>query len=580
MSLKKIEIKDSYRSDKCSDLGTNFISKMLEHSAIYKRAVGFFSSSALIKLSRGISYLVEKENCHIYFVVSPILYKEDIEAIKKGYKKRSEVIEEALLREFKDTTDTFEEERLNFLAHLIEKNILDIKVADKFDQFSPNDFGMFHEKIGVFIDGNDNKVAFSGSLNESENAYSKNFESIQVFKSWEEPKRVAIIEDDFDRLWDDKTHSLNIYEFPKAVLNRILQYKKPTYIKNIDKYEEEQRRIYEYYDSKPKYNCPFDLHDYQKRAINKWAKQGYVGLFDMGTGTGKTITALTASVKLLERLNYKLATIIVCPYTHLVEQWVEEEKNFNIKFIVGYSKSKDKNYLSRLAQTVQDFNDGIQPYFYFITTNASYKLDKVQNVLNQIKGRVLFIGDEVHNFGAEGLRNALNYNYKYRIGLSATIDRHHDDEGTDAIYKYFGDPVIHYGLSEAIDNDVLTRYYYYTIPVYLTEDEQEKYIELTEKIRKNSYPVGKEIKLTQIGKKYALARARIIATAANKIEKLKEIMSKFKQEYNLLVYCGTGNVIDVNGEELKQIDEVCKILGNDLNMRIARYTSRETPEES
>lgn len=581
MSFRDLDIKDSYRSDTCPDLGTYFVSKMLEHSITYKRAVGFFSSSALLKLSRGISFMAEKDNAHIYFVVSPILYKEDIEAIKKGYKKRKEVIEEALLREFKDTTDEFECERLNFLCHLIQNGILDIKVADKFDKYNENDMGMFHEKIGLFIDENGNKIAFSGSLNESDNAYSRNFESIQVFKSWDEPKRVFNIEDDFDRLWDDKTNSLCVYDFPEALTKKLFQYHKPTVIKNIDEYEKKEKEKLLIKKSYPKYNCSFELYDYQKNAINKWAKQNFIGLFDMGTGTGKTITALTASVKLLERLNYNMATIIVCPYTHLVEQWVEEQSNFNIDFLVGYSDKKYKNYLSDLSKMVQDFNDGIIKYFYFITTNASYKLEKVQNVLRKLKGNVLFIADEVHNFGAEGLRKALIDKFRFRIGLSATIDRHRDEEGTDAIYKYFGNPVIHYGLKEAIDNEVLTRYFYYPVIVYLDDDEQEKYIDLTNKIKKNSYQDGKTVKLTKQGEMYALQRARLIASAKNKIEALKNLFieKKYVEQYNLLVYCGTGKVIGNHSEEEKQIDEVCKMLGNDLGMKIARYTSRETTEE-
>lgn len=581
MSFRNIEIKDSYRSDSCPDLGTHFVSKMLEHSVIYKRAVGFFSSSALLKLSRGISFMAEKEGCHIYFVVSPILYKEDVEAIKKGYKNRKQVVEEALLREFKDTTDEFECERLNFLCHLIEKGILDIKVADKFEQYDETDIGMFHEKIGLFVDENGNTIAFCGSLNESDNAYSKNFESIQVFKSWEETRRVAIIEDDFDRLWEDKTNSLCVYDFPEALTKKLFKYQKPTYIKNIDDYEKNERKKRKVLETYPKYNCKFELYDYQKNAINKWAKQNFIGLFDMGTGTGKTITALTASVKLLERLNYKMATIIVCPYTHLVEQWVEEQSNFNINFLVGYSDKKHKNYLSKLNQLVQDFNDGITNYFYFITTNASFKLEKVQTILRKLKGNVLFIADEVHNFGAEGMRNALIDKFRFRIGLSATIDRHRDEEGTSSIYEYFGTPVIHYGLKEAIDNEVLTRYYYHPIIVYLDEDEQEKYIELTDKIRKNSYTQGNTIKLTKQGELYALLRARVIASAKNKILSLKELMieKQFTDKHNLLVYCGTGKISGNHGDEEKQIDEVCKMLGNELGMKIARYTSRETTEE-
>lgn len=139
------------------------------------------------------------------------------------------------------------------------------------------------------------------------------------------------------------------------------------------------------------------------------------GLFDMGTGTGKIITALSAAIKLLDRLNYKLVTIVVCPYTHLVEQLIKEEPDFNINFIVGYSDSKYKNYISDLERTIQDYNDGIIDYFYFITTNASFKSDKVQNALRRINQDVLFIADEVHNFGAEGLRNSLINSFKLML---------------------------------------------------------------------------------------------------------------------------------------------------------------------
>lgn len=580
MSLIDLDIKDSYRSDDCPDIGKCFVSKMLEQSVIYKRAVGFFSSSCLIKLSYGISKLISRPNSHIYLIASPFLSTEDVEAIKLGYKKRNEIIEGSLLRELKEPKNEFEEERLNFLCHLIEDGILDIKIADKFSDTS--DVGMFHEKIGLFIDEDGNKVAFSGSLNESDNAFSHNFESIQVFKSWEEPRRVNIISDDFDRLWEDKTNSLTICDFPEAVRKALFKYYKLTYQKDPDEYEARKKTeaLIAQVQTKPKYNCPFPPYQYQKDAIQKWANQGFRGLFDMGTGTGKTITALYADTILLKKLNYRMATIIVCPYTHLVEQWVDEESHFNIKFIVGYSDGKYKDYLSKLNQAIQDFNDRVIDYFFFVTTNASYKTEKVQKALSSIKGNVLFIADEVHNFGADGMQSSLIESFKYRIGLSATIDRHRDEEGTNAIYEYFGNPVIHYGLKEAIQNDVLTRYFYYPIKVFLTEDELEKYIEITAKIRKNSFVSEDKVKLTKEGERLALQRARIVATAYNKLGVLKELMKDYVDDHNILVYCGTGKISGgVDGGEVKQIDEVCKILGNELGMKIARYTSRENPEE-
>jgi superfamily II DNA or RNA helicase len=577
MSLKQIEIENKYRSDKYPDIGKAFIEKCLSESVVYKRAAGFFSSSALLKLSKGISYLTAKDNCHIYLVVSPYLSEEDVKAIKEGYKRRDEVVEAAIERSLTDVSDEFSCERLNFLCHLIEEKVLDIKVADKVDENNADSLGMFHEKMGVFEDENGDKVAFSGSLNESDNAFANNFESIQVFKSWNEADRVLSIEDDFEKLWENKTNSLSVYDFPEAAKNKLFKYRKETYHKDIDDYEkraksEEVRLL-------PSYHCPFPLHDYQKTAINLWASQKFRGIFDMGTGTGKTITAYTASVKLLERLNYHLATIVVCPYTHLVEQWVEDQNNFNIQFIIGYSSPKYKNYQSLLAQAVQDFNDGIRPYFYFITTNASYRTEKVQSLLKELKGNVLIIGDEVHNFGASGMQIAMNENFQFRLGLSATVDRHHDETGTQAIYDYFGKPCIHYGLKQAIDSGVLTRYFYYPIVVYLSSEEQEKYLELTEKIRKNSFVRGGVLELTKAGEMYALQRARIIACASSKIDALQKAITPHANEHNMLVYCGTGKLKGEFGEEERQIDKVCKMLGNTLKMKIERYTSRESVEQ-
>lgn len=582
MGFRDIEIRNKYRSDEYNDLGVFFVSKMLEQSIIYKRAVGFFSSSALIKLTKGLSKLVAREGCHIYLVASPFLSKEDVEAIKMGYKNRQEVIENSLLREFKATTDKFECERLNMLCHLIENGILDIKIANKIDDTysESEEIGMYHEKIGIFEDENGDKIAFTGSLNESDNAYSNNFESILVFKSWEDNRFFLEIEDDFEKLWNDKTNKLQVYNFPEAVKKELFRYKKPTYRKDIDEYERLERIEKPEEIDLPRYNCPFELHSYQKEAINKWARQGFRGLFDMGTGTGKTVTALTAAVKLLERMpGNRLAVIICCPQTHLVEQWAQENEHFNINFIIGHSKSKQKNYKSLLAKAVQDFNDKISPFFFFVTTNASYKIPSVQNILKEINGPVMFICDEVHNFGSNGLREVMNEKYQYRLGLSATIDRHRDEEGTQAIKDYFGDVCIQYGLKEAIENDVLTPYYYYPVIVTLTEDEQIEYIELTNQIRKNTYPDGLNVKLTKLGEMLALKRARIIATAENKIPVLKKTIEPMKEENNLLIYCGTGKVGDSSEQEERQIERVCKVLGNELDMKIAKYTSDESTEK-
>ena len=66
----------------------------------------------------------------------------------------------------------FEEARLNLLSNLIAAGRLEIKIAFLEDD---NTIGMFHEKLGLMYDEEDNIIAFSGSMNESANAFTTNY---------------------------------------------------------------------------------------------------------------------------------------------------------------------------------------------------------------------------------------------------------------------------------------------------------------------------------------------------------------------------------------------------------------------
>ena len=126
MGYESLNILRSYKTNK-NDIVREFYVPILTQSVLYKRAVGFFSSTALIELSKGISGLI-RNGGKIKFIVSPLLSEEDILAIQKGYDER-EIIKNCLEREFKEPQNASEEERLNWLAHLIANNHLEIKVA-------------------------------------------------------------------------------------------------------------------------------------------------------------------------------------------------------------------------------------------------------------------------------------------------------------------------------------------------------------------------------------------------------------------------------------------------------------------
>lgn len=52
------------------------------------------------------------------------------------------------------------------------------------------------------------------------------------------------------------------------------------------------------------------------------------------------------------------------------------------------------------------------------------------------------------------------------------------------LFHYFRDKCIEYTLGEAIDNDMLVRYYYYPIIVTFKDDELESYLGISKKLQK------------------------------------------------------------------------------------------------
>jgi len=599
VSFQELDIKKEYRS-LLDSVAKDFYIPLLSQAVKYQRAVGFFSSSSLVEISKGISELA-KNGGKIQLVASPYLSDEDVEAIKSGYAMRDQVVKEAIRREMTEGKTPFEKARLNLLANLISDNILDIKIAftedsDRMGMYHEK-MGMYHEKMGIITDAEGNRVAFAGSMNESATAMTLNYESIDVFCSWKgEEDRVIAKENAFASIWNDTEPNIKIIDFPELKQEIIEKYKravpdfeidKKEYAPDIDTVLHTDLGVYSEYG--PKFPEWFKLHDYQDEAITEWQKRNYRGIFDMATGTGKTYTGLGALTTLSKNIGHKLAAIIVCPYQHLVEQWVEDILKFNIDPIIGYSDSSQKDWPKRLKDAIRDQKLKVRgkEFFCFICTNATFSSDYVQTQLAKIKSDTLLMVDEAHNFGAPYLSCLLYDNYKYRLALSATLDRHNDEEGTAKLYDFFGEKCIEYTLDRAIEEKKLTKYKYYPIVVTLTEEELEAYDNL-------SYEIGKcimkgkngKMKLSSRGEKLALKRSRIVAGAKNKLTMLEEVIQPYIHDKHILVYCGATKGLeqnqdrtDVDSEDIRQIDAVTDLLGNKLGMEVSQFTSKESVEE-
>ncbi len=581
MDLSKIEFKSEYRSF-TDDIPEEFYVVALKNACLYQRAVGFFSSSSLSAISDGIDGLIDNGG-KIHLVASPKLSAEDIQAIKEGYEER-EVIERALVREIR-IENKEKSEKLSYLSKLIAEGSMDIRIAFL---AKDNEISMYHEKLGIISDDKNNAIAFSGSMNESENAFNHNYEAFDVFCSWTmDSERVFKKKMAFKAIWEDYEPGIKTIEFPKAVKEKLLS-----------AYPPDNGQYYSYGDNKSEEIFVDDLikksdiylpddfviRPYQEEAIFEWKRNGYRGIYDMATGTGKTLTALASIEQLYKDNVNRLAVIIICPYQHLVEQWVEDITRFGMSPIIGYSTSPQKHWKKNLEQAVRSFNLRVSNHFCLVTTIDSMKIKAVYEQIALLSDDTVFVVDEAHNAGAESTRRYLPDNIPFRLGLSATIDRHNDEIGTEALKDYFGKTCITYSLRDAIDNEMLTPYYYHPIVVTLDEDELEEYMNLTAMIVRSMPSKKSKGQLNEAVKKLLIKRARIVAGARNKIDALKEQITQYSDDNYILVYCGATKVGVTETEndiadELDQIKAVSDLLGNQLNMKVGRFTSLESAQE-
>lgn len=592
MGLRKLEIKSEYRT-KLDNIPRDFIIPLLKEGIVYKRAVGFFSSSALLEISKGIGSLASRGG-KIKLIASPKLSKEDVDAISKGYKDRATILQRAVLRELPDVKSLSIDgkDRFNLLAYLIANGIMDIRIALVDDD---EGIGIYHEKLAIVEDALGDRVVFTGSMNESRTGMIDNYGAVDVFRSWIDPEgRVPLKETAFDSIWNNCEVGITTYEFPevKEVIRKRYLVDKPRFDLDDD---------YHQCDSVSKSNATnslfgrpmlpksdFEVREYQQDAVDKWVRNGYQGLFDMATGTGKTFTALLAMERLYNDTRGDLAVIITCPYQHLVEQWVDDLELFGIKPIIAYSRSKQKDWKQILSGAVLDrrLNLPSARFFCCITTNATLSGEWMRSCLGRLKRNVLIVADEAHNLGAPMYQSVLKEHYAYRLALSATFDRHHDEDGTEVLRRYFGNTCIEYSLGKAIQEGMLSKYRYYPIPVTLTEDELDKYQQLTRELGKCFEAHSGKRRLSKRGEIIAQQRARLVAAASNKIPRLRETIAPYIRGNHILVYCGAAQSLP-EGEDRtqpdagdqRQITRVVDLLGNELEMRVSKFTSEEDISE-
>ena len=490
--------------------------------------VGFFSSEVLGALAPGLAaYIASSENS-FRLIISPLLRSEDQAAIEDGLRSAEEVADE-IVEKLTVTEDLLQQHTLKCLSWLLREGRIKINVALMKD-------ALFHPKVWLFESRGD-VVAAHGSSNVTYAGIWKNIEQIAISRSWQDPTQRYITDklcDQFNRLWENKDDSCIVIGIPDAVKQRLLK----TYNSKTPPTDDDLLALYgratgiaeesESYGVVPLPKTEFVIpswlryedgpFEHQGKAVNAWCEAGYHGVLEMATGSGKTITSMIAAYRLYEGRK-PLLMVVAAPYVPLIEQWCGEIAQFGLRPINLTTAGGPRGRARELNRIKRQFRNGTSDVEAIVVSHRTLSNPAFKKELEAFDCTTLLIADEVHNLGAEGFVADLPSFFDYKLGLSATPVRQYDEEGTEALFAFFGSVVFRFTLKEAI-GQCLVEYDYYIHPVELTSDEMVAWYDLTAKIKANTWRQDRG-KPDDYLTKLLRDRRTILETAENKLTSLE-----------------------------------------------------------
>jgi len=518
LGLPGLLLRTEYRTGE-ADLVGEFYAPCLARSHRYDRAVGYFRSSLFLMTGEQVIDFARSKGV-IRMVCSPMLTAADAEAIAYGYSTKDAVVQrlESEIEELLASVDA--SESLTILATLIQTGTLDIRIAIR-----PDGSGIFHEKLGIFVDKDQNRVSFKGSSNETWSGWHPdgNVESFEVFCSWlgrSEEARVDGHTEYFDRLWDNRVLGVETIPFPDTARMKLIRVAAPS----LDKLPRPAVTS----------RVPFD---HQLKALDQWRLQGKRGILEHATGSGKTVTALLA---LKDHLEHGLPGLILVPSRLLLDQWTNEIRQdlpnaTVLKVGAGNDRWKNDGRIEAFSSP-EGFGQRL-----ILATLQTASSDTFRSRI-KAGDHLMLVADEVHQTGSIENSNVMEINAGPRLGLSATPRRSSDAEGTARIFSYFG-PIIEppFTLTDAIKAGRLVKYEYHPHRVSLTQPEADEWTEFTKRIVQEAARLG-ESDLSRPGserlKLLLIQRSRIAKKARNKVNLAVSVLrNRGSQSERWLVYC-------------------------------------------
>ena len=218
LTLRDLPLKQEYRSDK-DDVVSEFFIPCLTNSIQYDRTIEFISVKSLSTLTFGLED-IQDHHAKIRLVSGHRFSTSDLNSIVRLFDHHSNRLNGRINLDHK-INSLIQDRKIRQLKKIIEDFKLEIKVAIPNSEYVD---GVFEERMGIFRDTNDDIVAFSGTSNVTFDAENRNFESVDVFTSWDDKTRVDNKIKNFEDLWANRTNYVEIYDLVYAEKKNLLKY--------------------------------------------------------------------------------------------------------------------------------------------------------------------------------------------------------------------------------------------------------------------------------------------------------------------------------------------------------------------
>ena len=203
--LRDLDLKIGYNSES-DDIIQDFFIPCIQNCTMLSKSTNSFSLETLTSIigARG---------------GAPIDFTMNIVVGRTFHVKDSEMVSDVLLSQGQTRNQTSKE--LYHVEKMLRNQQIIIRIATPHeDEDSDNTL----EEMGFFEDNSGNVVLYDGIISKSFLKRRKKFESVDVFTSWEDEKRLQRKKSYFQDLWENNVRRFDVYDFADASENGLIKY--------------------------------------------------------------------------------------------------------------------------------------------------------------------------------------------------------------------------------------------------------------------------------------------------------------------------------------------------------------------